>query len=200
MVVFSAIGSILLLGRKISLAQWGGIFLCVAGIALVGLATIKTAADDTAVNDAAHPSRPDKLAITLLEKIGFNNAALLLPQPEDRGAHPPASAAAPVLSQNANPYAWVGVTLVLLAQIVCAAQVVIEEKLLKQVDPPVPGTLVVGFEGLWGCLLMILIFFPLFYVMPGDDVGGRFENTPDTLVMIWNDHTLQLVMLLYYMR
>lgn len=76
-----------------------------------------------------------------------------------------------------------GMAMVLLAQVVQAAQVVAEEWLMKDVD--LPMFQIVGWEGFWGCLVMLVVVFPLLLVLPGQDEGSM-ENTKDTLVMIQN--------------
>jgi len=35
-----------------------------------------------------------------------------------------------------------------------------------------PGTLVVAFEGIWGCFLLSCFLFPILDYLPGNDVGG----------------------------
>ena len=73
-----------------------------------------------------------------------------------------------------------GIGFVLLGQLVQAAQTVIEQKLLTDVD--VAPTLFVGIEGIWGVLLMSVLVFPLLLHLPGSDVGGSEENIFDTEV------------------
>lgn len=87
-----------------------------------------------------------------------------------------------------------GIAMVLLAQIVQAAQVVAEEWLMKDVD--LPMFQIVGWEGFWGCLVMIVVVFPLLQVLPGQDAGSM-ENTMDTFVMIYNSHGVLLCCLIY---
>ena len=61
-----------------------------------------------------------------------------------------------------------------------------------------PGTLIVGYEGVWGCLVMLFIVFPLMqFVIPGNDVGGVQENTYDTIVMIENSHAITMMTCVY---
>ena len=87
-----------------------------------------------------------------------------------------------------------GITIVVLGQIVCASQYVVEEFLLK---PPndVSAMAMVGMEGLWGTLLMGILILPLFqYAIPGSDVGGVYENSSDTLAMISNSESLQILL------
>jgi hypothetical protein len=87
-----------------------------------------------------------------------------------------------------------GIAIVVLGQIVCASQYVLEEFLLK---PPndVSAMAMVGMEGLWGTGMMSLIILPLFqYVITGSDVGGTYENTVDTFAMISNSTSLRIVL------
>jgi len=80
-----------------------------------------------------------------------------------------------------------GMTLVLLGQIVQAAQVIAEEWLMKDVD--LPSVQIIGFEGFWGILMMIFIVYPLLWILPGDDNGHK-EDPFDTMVMISNSPPL----------
>lgn len=89
----------------------------------------------------------------------------------------------------------VGLCLVMLAQVIQAAQCVCEERLLKVHD--IPGTLVVAYEGVWGTLIMVVFVFPVLYFLPGNDVGGRQENTLDTVTMIENSSALQIMLCIY---
>ena len=92
-----------------------------------------------------------------------------------------------------------GIVIVVLGQVVCASQYVLEEFLLK---PPndVSAMAMVGMEGLWGSALMTGIFLPLFQsVIKGADVGGVYENTSDTLEMITNSSSLQWLLLIQFM-
>lgn len=56
--------------------------------------------------------------------------------------------------------------------------------------------IVIGFEGLWGTLLTLLIVYPLAYALPGND-GGRFENPFDAWAMISNSGTLQVLVIAF---
>lgn len=87
-----------------------------------------------------------------------------------------------------------GIGMVLLAQVVQAAQVVAEEWLMKDVD--LPMFQIVGWEGLWGCLVMLVVVFPLLEVLPGKDEGSM-EDTWDTVVMLKNSNQVLLCCLTY---
>jgi len=87
-----------------------------------------------------------------------------------------------------------GMSLALAGQLVQAAQVVAEEWLLTDMD--LPGMQIIGFEGAWGSLIMLVVAFPLFYLLPGQD-GGRFEDEQDTLAMILNSSPLLSALLVF---
>jgi drug/metabolite transporter (DMT)-like permease len=87
-----------------------------------------------------------------------------------------------------------GMGMVLLAQIVQAAQVVAEEWLMKDVD--LPPMQIVGWEGIWGSLIMILIVYPALWIAPGQDHGHQ-EDLPDTLVMLSNNPQLFVCFMVY---
>lgn len=88
-----------------------------------------------------------------------------------------------------------GMTLIVVGQVIQASQVVLEEKLLRgySIEP----FQIVGMEGVWGSLAMLLVFFPALYLLPGSDAGGVQENLYDTIVMMKNNTALQYLVLLY---
>ncbi len=53
-------------------------------------------------------------------------------------------------------------------------------------------------QGLWGMALMLGIVFPLAYLLPGSDAGGCVENVWDALAMVQNSHSLQMILLLFF--
>lgn len=144
MIVFSALISVPLLGRKLYCYHWVGVLTCVGGITCVGYANVLDQA---------------------------NTAA-----------------------SSAGSNAWFGIILVLGAQVIQATQIVVEEKLLK--DLSFPPMKVVGFEGLWGMTLCVLVLFPVCWMLPGDD-NGHLEDEVDTITLIRNNTTLQQVIVLY---
>jgi len=87
-----------------------------------------------------------------------------------------------------------GMALSVAGQVVQAAQVVAEEWLLKEVD--LPGLQIVGFEGLWGLLLMSVAAFPLLYCLPGSD-HGHLENDLDAVAMLRSSSSLEMVIAVY---
>lgn len=81
---------------------------------------------------------------------------------------------------------FMGCCLVVFSQLIQAGQMVIEEFLLKNVN--LPALKIVGFEGIWGTLLMIIIACPLAYLVPGKDYStmphNSLENTWDSLLCL----------------
>ncbi|CAD7958407.1 unnamed protein product [Amoebophrya sp. A120] len=84
----------------------------------------------------------------------------------------------------------IGIALILLGQVVCSAQYVIEEYLLR---PPhnVTPMAIVGLEGFWGSSLMIFLVLPICSRLPGVDAGGEYENTQDSLFAVAHSPFLQ---------
>merc|ERR1719433_288661 len=74
---------------------------------------------------------------------------------------------------SGNKHAAFGVGIVLIAQAVQAAQIILEEQLLNEVamDP----MLIVGVEGIWGVLFMAIIM-PVLYLLPGADNGHAEDS------------------------
>jgi len=83
----------------------------------------------------------------------------------------------------------IGIGLVLFSQIVQAGQMVGEEYLMKEVD--LEAMEVIGYEGMWGFLAMVIIVLPVLFLMPGKDSGSQ-ENTIDSFVMLGNSGQLFL--------
>lgn len=87
-----------------------------------------------------------------------------------------------------------GMGMVLLGQIVQAAQVIAEEWLMKDVD--LPPMQIIGWEGIWGSLMMILIVYPALWIVPGQDHGHQ-EDLGDTFVMLSNNPQLFVCFMVY---
>lgn len=91
-------------------------------------------------------------------------------------------------------YLLLGMGLALGGQVVQAAQVIAEEWLLTDMD--LPEFQIVGFEGIWGGLVMLSVAFPVLAFLPGGD-NGSLENEWDTLTMLRSNQTLVSLMLVY---
>jgi len=87
-----------------------------------------------------------------------------------------------------------GMSLVVLGQVVQAAQIIAEEWLLADVD--LPEIEIVGYEGMWGLLAMILVVYPILFFVPGDD-NGHVEDPRDSFIMMDNNHMVALAVATY---
>lgn len=94
----------------------------------------------------------------------------------------------------AFPTPIIGLTAILFGQAVAAAQMVAEEKLMKDVYLPPMQT--IGLEGIWGMILLSMLFFPMFYFLPGNDAGS-LESFTDSMVMLENNQLLLLLVLFF---
>lgn len=87
-----------------------------------------------------------------------------------------------------------GVVILLLAQVLQAAQMVLEEWLMKSVK--LPGLQIIGWEGTWGFLILLLVIHPLVWIMPGSD-NGHVEDPFDTVAMLRSSASLVAIVLVY---
>lgn len=87
-----------------------------------------------------------------------------------------------------------GMGVVLAGQAVQAGQVIAEEYLMKDID--IPAMQIVGWEGFWGTLLMIVVVYPVLWFLQGSD-HGHVEDWQDTLAMLTHSPTLMWLVALY---
>ncbi|KAF4687771.1 hypothetical protein FOZ62_004224 [Perkinsus olseni] len=137
--LFSALFSVIFLGRKMYRHHWVGVCLCLIALVLVGVSSLS--------------SREQQTQVVSL------------------------------------PLMLLGIFIIVAGQVVCAAQYVLEEFLLKPPNDVAPMALV-GLEGFWGTLLMCLVFVPALQNLPGSDTGKVMENTEDSFVMLSNSPLL----------
>lgn len=84
----------------------------------------------------------------------------------------------------------IGCALVVIAQIIQASQIVIEEFLLKEIS--LHPVLIVGLEGLWGTLMCCVLFTIVYYVPE-----PLKEDSIDTLIMLGKNPKILGFALLY---
>jgi drug/metabolite transporter (DMT)-like permease len=80
-----------------------------------------------------------------------------------------------------------GVAITLISQVIQAAQIIAEEKLL--VDLQMSTLLVVGVEGIWGLLIMTVVVYPILYFCPGPD-SEHLADPLDTIAMIQSSRVI----------
>lgn len=86
------------------------------------------------------------------------------------------SSAAPA-SEASTTQQVIGCVLVVIAQIIQASQIVVEEFLLKEIS--LHPVLIVGLEGLWGTLMCCVLFTIVYYVPE-----PLHEDSIDTMIML----------------
>eukprot|EP00824_Muranothrix_gubernata_P020083 TRINITY_DN40303_c0_g1_i1.p1 TRINITY_DN40303_c0_g1~~TRINITY_DN40303_c0_g1_i1.p1 ORF type:complete len:425 (-),score=94.90 TRINITY_DN40303_c0_g1_i1:7-1239(-) len=86
----------------------------------------------------------------------------------------------------------VGIILVVVAQLIQASQIVIEEFLLKGIN--LEPLLIVGLEGFWGFSITSFIILP---VIAHIHVKGIYEDTANSLYMFTHNVSITLVSVLY---
>jgi len=92
-----------------------------------------------------------------------------------------------------------GIACVLLGMFVNAVQFVFEETLLQNKNWN--QLQVVGWEGIWGFTMCVFVALPITYFIrvdpgpPGSGIGvdGRYENSLDAFVMMWNNKIILLL-------
>eukprot|EP00439_Symbiodinium_sp_Y106_P034613 s6177_g4.t1 len=149
-IVFAAIFAVTCLHRRLYCFQYIGLAFCVAGIFLVGLASVW--GDDMEAEAKGKDS---------------GNVQLLL----------------------------IGICLALAGQVVQAAQAVAEDAGIGE-DVDLPGLQVVGFEGVWGALAMLVFVFPTLYMLPGQD-HGHAEDEVNAYELLRINSMLTALMGLY---
>lgn len=144
-IIFAACLSVPLLRRPLDRNQLGGISLCLAGVALVGWASVLD-------------------------------------------SHPKAHGVSPTQT-------IVGIALVVAGEAIQAVQNVAEDAFMTNLH--LAPIRLVGFEGVYGLLAMVLVVLPLAQVAPGPEGRGLHEDTRETLAMLAGSPQLRAVAACY---
>jgi len=94
------------------------------------------------------------------------------------------------LSTDGLEWMLLAIAFALMSQFIGALQAIGEEALIKKLDLPPLETL--GWEGLWGLVLVLGIVQPVASTLPGPD-NGHLEDFADTLAMLANNPELLAV-------
>jgi drug/metabolite transporter (DMT)-like permease len=83
----------------------------------------------------------------------------------------------------------IGDSLIILAQIITASQMVFEEKFVAGLD--IPALQAVGWEGFFGFFVLSSLLVPMYFVAaPGGDPNKRVEDAIDAFYMIKHNNLL----------
>ena len=98
-------------------------------------------------------------------------------------------------SETASRYTLAGDLLIVLAQVITAVQMTVEEKLIKKYK--VPPLQAVGWEGVFGFFTLAIALIPMYFIpwhLPHPEEvwqeTTRFEDTLDAFVMLGNNWKL----------
>lgn len=86
-----------------------------------------------------------------------------------------------------------GMGMVVLSQMVQAVQLTFEDYFLADLN--MSPMQVVGYEGLYGMLLMLGLVMPAIYYLPGSDVGGVQENSLDSIELIKSSNVILAIVI-----
>jgi len=92
-------------------------------------------------------------------------------------------------SHSGAPDPLLGDVLVIVAQLVAATQMVVEEKFIGKYN--VPPLQVVGNEGIWGVTVTTVILFVLYWIPP----VRKIDNSLDAVLQIYHGHWLVVALL-----
>lgn len=98
-------------------------------------------------------------------------------------------------SSHPNHNIILGIILILVGQVFSAIQMIVEEIFLK--SRGFHPLQVVGMEGFYGFFITGLIVLPAMYFIPGNQIGGSYENSLDALYQIGKNVPLMIFSLLY---
>ena len=159
MIVFTGILSKFILGRRLQAFRWIGIFLVIAGLAVVGLCDILNMKkidphpNATSTTNAGFFS-PEYLGVY---NPGFKNGSLV------GGAN---------ADNHSTSDLLLGDILIVCAQVIVASQMVYEEKFITKYE--VPALQAVGWEGTFGFLTLSTLLIPMYFI----PVGEKFGKNP----------------------
>jgi len=173
--LFAALFGVTFLRRRLALENYLGILLAIIGIFIVGLASVLGNEEDKKGGTPGHNGNNNHH-----RHHDDDNATVIMRHGGGGGG---GGGGVSVEQQ------LLGMGLIVLSQMVQAAQLTFEEHFLDHFQ--VNALLVVGFEGVWGIVIMTLLLVCMQYTPAADlgglipaDVGGVVENTQDTLRML----------------
>eukprot|EP00727_Mastigamoeba_balamuthi_P013151 m51a1_g8459 hypothetical protein (434) ;mRNA; r:423906-425546 len=169
-IVFSCIAWSVMLKKRTPGYRWVAVVVSILGLVLVGLSSVlTTASTSSSPADSASGS-----------SSGSNSGG----------------------ASSSAQTGWktvVGIVLVLVAMVIQAVGMVIEEVLLRKKSyPPLQ---LVGMEGLIGTLLMMFVVLPVVYFIPGSNPSsmahGSYDNAIDAFIMMGHSGPLLAFILVY---
>lgn len=193
-ILWNTLFGVLYLGKRLNKLHYGGLVLAVVGIVVVGAASLLTENERPSGGHGGAAFAPPPPG------GGFDDFSPPPPSP-DSALFPPlrfsaflspgarsAALAAGNPAAASSKWALIGMAMIIASQAVQAAGMTLEEFLLRSYS--LSSTQLVGYEGAVGLAMMCAFFLPLAALLPGHDVGGVYENSEDTVYMIFHSRLI----------
>ena len=161
LVLFTGVLSVLFLGRHLARYKWAGLFIVVAGVAIVGLAGA-IAKDHKAVPSSGPPHDHDSLKHNLQPVFRRSIVEIL-----SRGSEMETSKTHTPLAVKTI----IGVLLIAFAQIFTATQFVVEERIMERFS--IGPLEMVGWEGIFGFSVTLVVMVVMHFAL-GSTPAGRY--------------------------
>lgn len=98
------------------------------------------------------------VALTIIALLMIGTAGIYIPEYKSEGSSDE--------DTKSSGQKIMGSLLIIASQAVQAGQIVVEEYVLKDVN--MPALEIVGWEGIWGFVMMIFIAYPFAFIVPGE--------------------------------
>ena len=176
-IIFTAILSILLLHRHLNTQNMTGLLLCTLGLVLVGYSGLLSSREP--------------------QQHGGGGDSIIFSSPKYLSIDPFSST--PSSSSPTGQQALLGMMLIVVAEAVQALQIVAEDYLMSAAAasqlPPID---VVGYEGIFGLVIMSLVVLPLLQISPfGTEGSGLREDSLESIHMLMHSRPLALLASIY---
>ena len=197
-ILFTGMLSVVFLKRTLKRYEIVGMAITIMGITVVGVASVKA---------PMTPLKANCCCTELLNSAGVMGDAdggtydlCAVKQPHFIVA--PADPAYALCSGGEGSkdahLTFVGDMLIIVSQMMSGFQMVVEEKFLKgEGNQKLPSEFVVGCEGVFGVLILVIIFIPTLQSVP-KSWDGIYEDIPDGFAQLGHSGTLAGVVFLYF--
>ena len=196
-ILFTGVLSVVFLKRKLERFKWAGMAITIVGITIVGVSSVNapltpsisncccqhqnknyTSSGSTTAEFDACTSDPHRKMVSPLDAA----YAACAGGHEDHSSH----------------MTGIGDLLIIVSQLMSGFQMVVEEKFLKgEGGRKLPSEFVVGCEGFFGAVMMIVIFIPLLMHLPRSWTGV-YEDIPQGFQMLADHGALFATVFVYW--
>lgn len=130
------------------------------------------------------------VALTVIALVMIGTAGIYIPEYKSEGSTDE--------DTKSDAQKVMGSLLIIASQAVQAGQIVVEEYVLKDVN--MPALEIVGWEGIWGFIMMILVAYPFAFIVPGEKpspLGTSLEFFGDAFIQLFTNGKIALTCFLF---